>query len=146
MPVMIKGTNNLKEEMAGIKAMLERLVKEREEKEPRIKLQEEKIVRLPRKLEKWPARSLYKSSKSEEERAPVQSEAFNEEVIAKRGSKLKNGGPPSLMTVEQIQDLIANAVEAQLGGVTRKTHLHTKPCIRRVEALRMPRGYQPLRF
>ena len=49
------GTNNLEEEMAAMKAMLEWLIKESEEKEARIKLQEEKITRLTRKLEKQPA-------------------------------------------------------------------------------------------
>jgi len=67
MPVMTIGTNNLKEEMAAMKAMLERLIKESEEKEARIKVQEEKSTILTRKLEKRPARSLAKSSKSEEE-------------------------------------------------------------------------------
>jgi len=52
MPVMTIGTNNLEEEMADMKAMLERLVEESEEKEVRIKLHEEKIARLTRKLEK----------------------------------------------------------------------------------------------
>jgi len=78
MPVMTIGTNNLEEEVAAIKAMLERLVKDSEEKEARIKLQEEKIARLTRKLEKQPARSLAKSLKSEA-------------VHSKKGSKLKNG-------------------------------------------------------
>jgi len=50
MPVMTIGTNNLKEEMAVMKAMLERLVKE--SKEARIKLQGEKIARLTKKVEK----------------------------------------------------------------------------------------------
>jgi len=52
MVVMTIGTNNLEEEMATIKAMLEHLVKENEEKEACIKLHEEKIARLTRKLEK----------------------------------------------------------------------------------------------
>jgi len=38
MLVMTIGTNNLEEEMASIKAMLERLVKESKEQEVRIKL------------------------------------------------------------------------------------------------------------
>ena len=54
MPVMTIGTNNLEGEMVAIKAMLERLIKECEEKNVRIKLQEEKIARLTRKLEKQP--------------------------------------------------------------------------------------------
>jgi len=52
---MTIGTNNLEEEMAAMNSMLERLVKETEEKELRIKLQEEKIARLTKKLEKRPA-------------------------------------------------------------------------------------------
>ena len=38
MLVMTIGTNNLEEEMAAMKAILERLIKESEEKEARIKL------------------------------------------------------------------------------------------------------------
>jgi len=41
----------------------------------------------------------------------VQSEAFDEEVHSKKGDKLKNGRSSSLLAVEKIQDLIANAVK-----------------------------------
>ena len=47
------------------------------------------------------------------------------------------------MTVNQIQDLIANAVKIQLGGDGHKPHLYTKPCTKTVDALRMPWSYQP---
>ena len=66
MPVRTTGRNNLEEEMVVMKAMLERLVKEK--KDVRIKLQEEIIVRLTKQLEKRPSRSLPKSLESEEER------------------------------------------------------------------------------
>jgi len=56
-------TNNLEEEMAAMKAMLERLIKENEEKEARIKLHEKKIAKLTRKLKKRPAQSLAKKLK-----------------------------------------------------------------------------------
>ena len=102
-PVMTIGTNNLKDEMAAMKAMLERLVKENEEKEAHIKSQEEKIARVTRKLEKQPARSRAKSSESEEEeRASIQSEASGKEHHSKKGSKLKTGMSPSLMTNKKI--------------------------------------------
>jgi len=102
---------------------------------------------LTRKLEKRPDQSLAKSSESkEEERAPIESETSNKEVHLKKGGKLKNGGSPSLMTVEQIQDLIANAVKIQLGEGARKTHLHNKLYTKRIDALNMPRGYQPPKF
>jgi len=50
------------------------------------------------------------------------------------------------LTVEQIQDLIANAVKIQLGEGARKTHLYTKPYTKRVDVLYMLCGYQPSKF
>jgi len=46
---MTIGTNSLKEEMAAMTIMLERRVKESEEKEAYIQLQEEKIAKLTKK-------------------------------------------------------------------------------------------------
>ena len=57
-----------------------------------------------------------------------------------------NGGSSRLMTVERIQDLIANTVKIQLGGGARKTHFYTKPYTKRVHTLYMPRRYQPPKF
>jgi len=50
------------------------------------------------------------------------------------------------MSVEQIQSLIANPVKAQLGEGPHKTHLYINPCTKRIDALRMPHGYQPPKF
>jgi len=124
---MTIGINNLEEEMVVMKAILEQLVKENEDKEACIKLHQEKVAGLTRKLEKKLARSLEKSSKRNEGKTFVLSEASDEEVHSKKGGKLKNDGSSNLMTVEQIQDLIANVVKAQLGGRVHKTHLYTKP-------------------
>ena len=52
MQVMTIVTNNLEEDMAALNSMLERLIKKSEEEEAHIKLQEEKIATLSRKLEK----------------------------------------------------------------------------------------------
>jgi len=46
------------------------------------------------------------------------------------------------MTIEEIQDLIANAIEAQLGEDSRRTLLYTKSYTKRVNSLLMPHGYQ----
>ena len=80
-------TNNLKEEMAS---MLQKLTEESEEKEARIKLHEDKISKLTRKLEKWLTRSVIKDLKSEQELKSSNSEASDEEVRSKKGDKLKN--------------------------------------------------------
>jgi len=50
---MTIGTNNWEEEMATMKAMVEKLTKGSEDKKVHIKLQEEKIARLTRRREKW---------------------------------------------------------------------------------------------
>ena len=52
MPPMMTGTTTLEEEMANMKVILEKLTRDNKEKVARIKLQEEKITKLTRKLEK----------------------------------------------------------------------------------------------
>jgi len=59
MAVVTIGTNNWEEEIAIMRAMLEKLIKESEQKVVRIKLHEKKIARLTRKLEA-PSLILYK--------------------------------------------------------------------------------------
>jgi len=49
--------------------------------------------------------------------------------------------PSGLMSIEQIQSLRANGINAQLGGGSHKTNLCAKPCTKRINALRMPHGY-----
>ena len=48
--------------------------------------------------------------------------------------------------MSRLQSLIANVVKAQLGGGSHKTHLYTKPYTKRIDALRVPRGYQAPKF
>jgi len=50
------------------------------------------------------------------------------------------------MTVDQIQDLIANSVKIQLGEGALKTHLYTKPYTKKVDTLHMRRSHQPPKF
>ena len=50
MPIMMAGITTLKEEMANMKVIVEKLTKDNEEKEARLKLQEQKIAKLIRKL------------------------------------------------------------------------------------------------
>jgi len=53
MLAMMTSSTSLEEDMANIKAILEKLTRESEEKEARIKFQEEKIAKLTKNLEKW---------------------------------------------------------------------------------------------
>jgi len=61
---MMIGLTTLKEEMANMKAILENSQRKSKEKEARIKLQEEKIAQLTKKLKKRWAQSSVKGSES----------------------------------------------------------------------------------
>jgi len=67
-------------------------------------------------------------------------------VHSKKGVSSKNDDSLGMMTVGQIQDLIANAVKAELRGHASKTQLYTKPYTKRVDAFYMPCSYQSPKF
>ena len=138
MPVMVTEAANIKEQLASMKATLDRLSKESAEKDAQIKCQKEHIAQLMKKLEKKSSEFSNKGSSDEDtDKESNHDEDSDEERAVKRDSVLGS------MSAEQIQSLIANAVEAQLGEGSRKTNLYTKPYTKRIDLLRMPHGYQP---
>jgi len=58
----------------------------------------------------------------------------------------KEGTSFSSMLAEQIQNIIADVMKAQLGGDSYKTHLSTKPHRKSINALHMRHSYQPPKF
>ena len=141
MPVMVTGATNFEEQLASMKATLDRLSKESAEKDAQIKRQNDQIAELMKKLEKKSSEASNKGSGAEDsDKESSHSEEYDDERKARKDRSLGS------MSVEQIQSLIANAVKAQLGGGSHKTHLYTKPYTKRIDALRMPHGYQPPKF
>ena len=63
-------------------------------------------------------------------------------------SKTTEGQQSSLgsLTVQQLQDMITNTIRAQYGASSRDSLTYSKPYTKRVDALRMPFGYQPPKF
>ena len=47
------------------------------------------------------------------------------------------------MTTDQMQELIANAINTPLGVGSQKSNLYTKPYTKRIDELRMPYAYHP---
>jgi len=84
------------------------------------------------------------SNKDSDEEDPDKESNRAEESDDER--KVRKDRSLGSMSVEQIQSLIANVIKAQLGGVSHKTHLYTKPYTKRIDTLRMPHGYQPPKF
>jgi len=144
---MMTGTTTLEEEMGNMKAILEKLTRDNEEKEAYIKFQEEKIAKLTRKLEKWPAQSFTNDSESDDsEKISIHIEASDSEKQPKKGTTPKHDKSSRSMTIEQIQHLIANDVKAQRGEGSHRTLLYTKPYTKRVDALNIRHSYQPPKF
>jgi len=98
-------------------------------------------------LEKRPVQSSTKDSESENsERVSIHTEASGSKKQYKKSAAPKHVKSSGLMIVEQIQNLIANAVKEHLGEGLRRTWLYTKPHTKRIDALCMPNGYQPPNF
>ena len=50
------------------------------------------------------------------------------------------------LSVQQLQDMIANTIRAQYGGAPQISLMHSKPYTKRFDNSRMPTGYQPPKF
>ena len=141
MPVMVTEAANVEEQLASMRTTLDRLARESAEKDAQIKRQNEQIAELMKRLEKKSSEASNKDS--DEEDSDKESNRAEESDDERKARKDRSLGS---MSVEQIQNLIANAVKAQLGEGSRKTNLYTKPYTKRIDSLRMPHGYQPPKF
>ena len=132
MPVMVTETVNLEEQLADMKATLDRLSKENAKKDAQIKRQSKQIADLTKKLGKRTSKAFNKCSSSED--SDKESNHSKESDYVR---KPENDSSFSLMSVEQIQNLIAKAVKAQLGE-SHNSHLYTKPYTHRIDAVCVP--------
>jgi len=141
MPVMVIEAINLEEQLADMTAKLDELSKESAENDAQIKCQGEWIAKLVKKLERKSFEVSNKGSGAEDsDKESNHSEESDDERKAKKDRSLGS------MSVEHIQNLIANMVKAHLEGGSHKTHCYSKPYTKRIDALRMPQRFQPPKF
>ncbi|KAM1661180.1 hypothetical protein ACFX2K_004086 [Malus domestica] len=50
------------------------------------------------------------------------------------------------LSIQQLQEMITNTIKAQYEGSSYTSGLYSKPYSKKIDALRMPRGYQPPKF
>ncbi|KAM2928418.1 hypothetical protein COP2_035668 [Malus domestica] len=50
------------------------------------------------------------------------------------------------LSIQQLQEMIASTVKAQYEGSSNTSGLYSKPYSKKIDALKMPRGYQPPKF
>ena len=92
-------------------------------------------------LEKWSSESTNKG---------FDNKKLNKESNSREGSddepKVKKDFSLGLMFIKEIENLLVDAVNGHLGGGSRRTHCYSKPYMKRIDALRIPHGYQPTKF
>ncbi|KAM1439737.1 hypothetical protein ACFX14_013134 [Malus domestica] len=73
----------------------------------------------------------------------------NEPPVERIDVKLKPDQAAALMGslyIQQLQEMITNTIKAQYEGSSNTSGLYSKPYSKKIDALRMPRGYQPPKF
>ncbi|KAM1237849.1 hypothetical protein ACFX2G_039529 [Malus domestica] len=50
------------------------------------------------------------------------------------------------LSIQQLQEMIANTIKVQYEGSSHDSVLYSKPYSKKIDALKMPRGYQPPKF
>ncbi|TYK28705.1 ty3-gypsy retrotransposon protein [Cucumis melo var. makuwa] len=61
-------------------------------------------------------------------------------------SQPQNSTSIASLSVQQLQEMIANSIKTQYGGPAQTFSLYSKPYMKRIDNMRMPHGYQPPKF
>ena len=132
--VMTIGVISVEEQLAQMKETIARLTKSAEEKD----LQ---IIALTNRLG---------AQHEEGDNSGMKKDAEEEEPpVEKSEEKQELSQPAALLgalSIQQLQEMIANTIKAQYEGSSYTSVLYSKPYSKRIDALRMPRGYQPPKF
>ncbi|KAI5342009.1 hypothetical protein L3X38_009884 [Prunus dulcis] len=119
MQVMVTGAMSIEEQLAHMSEAVTKLTKMVEEKDAQIA----SLIN-----NKW---------EGHQDKEPESGEKPHE-----KGDAASVGS----LSVQQLQDMIANTIRVQYGAPSRDTLMYSKPYTRRIDNLRMPTGYQPPKF
>ncbi|KAM1343606.1 hypothetical protein PS2_007715 [Malus domestica] len=127
MQVMTIGATSIDEQLAQMNEAIARLTRTVEEKD----LQ---IAALVSRLEPQDGENPNQEDEPPVERIDVKPEP--DQAAALMGS----------LSIQQLQEMITNTIKAQYEGSSNTSGLYSKPYSKKIDALRMPRGYQPPKF
>ncbi|KAM1624947.1 hypothetical protein COP1_023001 [Malus domestica] len=138
MQVMTTGATSIDEQLAHMNEAITRLTRIVEEKDQQIAALVNQIdVKLDVKIEQGD--DSVKKENDEDEEHPVE----------KIDVKPKPGQAAALMgslSIQQLREMIASTIKAQYEGSSHDSVLYSKPYSKKIDALKMPRGYQPPKF
>ncbi|KAM1302121.1 hypothetical protein ACFX2H_013077 [Malus domestica] len=138
MQVMTIGATSIDEQLAQMNEAIARLTRTVEEKD----LQ---IAALVNRLE------AQDGDKPDPEDDPLKGGAGGDEEppVKKIDGKPEPDQAAALMgslSIQQLQEMITNTIKAQYEGSSHTSLFYSKPYNKKIDALRMPRGYQPPKF
>ncbi|KAM1040583.1 hypothetical protein ACFX15_029335 [Malus domestica] len=133
--VMTIGVTSIEEQLAQMSEAIAKLTKTAEEKDLQIAALVNKLG--ARHDEGFGSDS--KKGGDEEEEPPV--EKVEEKPEPDQAAALMGS-----LSIKQLQEMIANTVKAQYEGISNTSGLYSKPYSKKIDALKMPRGYQPPKF
>ncbi|KAM2144280.1 hypothetical protein ACFX1R_047981 [Malus domestica] len=138
MQVMTIGATSIDEQLAQMNEAIARLTRTVEEKD----LQ---IAALVNRLE------AQDGDKPDPEDDPLKGGAGGDEEppVKKIDGKPEPDQAAALMgslSIQQLQEMITNTIKAQYEGSSHTSLFYSKPYSKRIDALKMPRGYQPPKF
>ncbi|KAM2127083.1 hypothetical protein ACFX1R_007025 [Malus domestica] len=138
MQVMTIGVTSIDEQLAQMNEAIARLTRTVEEKD----LQ---IAALINRLE------AQDGDKPDPENDPLKrrDDEEDEPQVEKNDAKPEPDQAAALMgslSIQQLQEMITNTIKAQYEGSSYTSGLYSKPYSKKIDALRMPRGYQPPKF
>ncbi|KAM1337739.1 hypothetical protein ACFX2H_041533 [Malus domestica] len=136
--VMTIGVTSVEEQLAQMNEAIARLTRTVEEKD----LQ---IAALVNRLE------AQDGDKPDPENDPLKrkDDEEDEPQVEKNDAKPNPEQAAALMgslSIQQLQEMITNTIKAQYEGSSNTSGLYSKPYSKKIDALRMPRGYQPPKF
>ncbi|KAK9704971.1 hypothetical protein RND81_07G024100 [Saponaria officinalis] len=131
--VMTIGDRTIEDQIQDMKKLLEQVLKDNEEKNKKIEDLQKVVTELRDK--DW---SQHGDTETEEEE--------EEEDDEKKDDDKPPNNNAGIYTPKQLQDMIADAIKSQLGDSSSNSLRYIKPYTRRIDSLRMPTGYQPIKF
>ncbi|KAM1600957.1 hypothetical protein ACFXTN_023335 [Malus domestica] len=138
MQVMVTGATSIEEQLAQMNEAIAKLTRTVEDKD----LQ---IAALVNQLDAKPDEKVrqgdnpVKKENNEDEEPPV--ENIEEKLKPDQAMMLMGS-----LSIQQLQEMIANTIRAQYEGSSHDSVLYSKPYSKKIDALKMPMGYQPPKF
>ncbi|KAM1812027.1 hypothetical protein ACFX12_028594 [Malus domestica] len=136
--VMTIGVTSIEEQLAQMNEAIARLTRTVEEKDLQIAALVNQLDAKP-DVKVEPEVNPLKKENDEDKEPPVEKVDVKPELdqaAALMGS----------LSIQQLQEMITNAIKAQYEGSTHTSMLYSKPYSKRIDALKMPMGYQPPKF